>query len=163
VCKVFGVVIAADATTVNVPDTVGYAMPDEFGRFIAYIKEHTPDIGKAVLSTHVHNDLELAVANSLTAIQAGADHVECTINGIGERAGNASLEEIVMALRVRRDFWNADTRIDATQFYSTSRLIVQVTGVKNQPNGYHWRKRFRTRVRYTPVRRAYRTVRLMKL
>jgi 2-isopropylmalate synthase len=134
VCKIFGAAIAAGATTVNAPDTVGYAMPDEFGRFLAYIKEHTYGMEKATLSTHVHNDLGLAVANSLAAIQAGADQVECTVNGIGERAGNASLEEIVMALRVRKDYWNADTRINTTQLYSTSRLVTQVTGVKVQPN-----------------------------
>jgi 2-isopropylmalate synthase len=134
VCKVFGAVIAAGATTVNFPDTVGYAMPDEFGERIRYIKEHTPGIEKADLSVHCHNDLGLAVANSLAAIENGADQAECTINGIGERAGNASLEEIVMALRVRRDYLNADTRIDATQIYTASRLVTQVTGVKVQPN-----------------------------
>jgi 2-isopropylmalate synthase len=134
VCKVFGAVIAAGATTVNFPDTVGYAMPDEFGARIGYIKEHTPGIEKADLSVHCHNDLGLAVANSLAAIENGADQAECTINGIGERAGNASLEEIVMALRVRRDYLNADTRIDATQIYTASRLVTQVTGVKVQPN-----------------------------
>jgi 2-isopropylmalate synthase len=134
VCKVFGAVIDAGATTVNVPDTVGYAMPDEFGRLIAYIKAHTPSMEKAVLSTHVHNDLGLAVANSLSAIQAGADQVECTINGIGERAGNAALEEIVMALRVRKDYWDVDTGIDASQLYSVSNFVAQATGVKVQPH-----------------------------
>jgi 2-isopropylmalate synthase len=134
VCRVFGAAIAAGAVTVNFPDTVGYALPDEFGARIRYIKEHTPGIDKADLSVHCHNDLGLAVANSLAAIENGADQVECTINGIGERAGNASLEEIVMALRVRKDYVNADTRIDATQIYSVSRLISQVTGVKVQPN-----------------------------
>jgi 2-isopropylmalate synthase len=134
VCKVFGAVIDAGATTVNVPDTVGYAMPDEFGRLIAYIKEHTPCMEKAVLSTHVHNDLGLAVANSLSAIQAGADQVECTINGIGERAGNAALEEIVMALYVRKDYWDVDTGIDASQLYSVSNFVAQATGVKVQPH-----------------------------
>jgi 2-isopropylmalate synthase len=134
VCRVFGAVIAAGATTLNIPDTVGYAIPEEFGRFVRYIKEHTPAAEKAKFSVHVHNDLGLAVANSLAAIEAGADQVECTINGIGERAGNASLEEIVMALRVRRDYLKADTRIDTTQIYGTSRLVTQVTGVKVQPN-----------------------------
>jgi 2-isopropylmalate synthase len=134
VCKVFAAVIAVGATTVNAPDTVGYAMPEEFGAFVRYIKEHTNGIEKAALSTHVHNDLGLGVASSLAAIAAGADQIECTINGIGERAGNASLEEIVMALRVRNDYWNAGTRIDTTQIYPTSRLITQVTGVKVQPN-----------------------------
>ncbi|GHV29718.1 2-isopropylmalate synthase [Spirochaetia bacterium] len=134
VCRVFGAAIAAGATTLNFPDTVGYALPDEFGARIRYIKEHTPGMEKAVLSVHCHNDLGLAVANSLAAIENGADQAECTINGIGERAGNASLEEIVMGLRVRKDYVNADTRIDATQIYTASRLISQVTGVKVQPN-----------------------------
>jgi 2-isopropylmalate synthase len=134
VCGVFGTAIKAGALTVNFPDTVGYAMPGEFGERIRYIKEHTPGIEKAALSVHCHNDLGLAVANSLAAIAAGADQAECTINGIGERAGNASLEEIVMALRVRRDFLKADTRIDATQIYGASRLVSHVTGVKVPPN-----------------------------
>ncbi|MDR2313431.1 MAG: 2-isopropylmalate synthase [Spirochaetaceae bacterium] len=134
VCRVFGEAIKAGATTVNIPDTVGYAMPSEFGALVAYIKEHTPGAEKVKFSVHVHNDLGLAVANSLAAISAGADQVECTINGIGERAGNASLEEIVMALRVRKDYLKADTGIDTTQIYGTSRLVTQVTGVKVQPN-----------------------------
>jgi 2-isopropylmalate synthase len=134
VCRVFGAVIAAGAATVNFPDTVGYALPDEFGARIRYIREHTPGMDRATLSVHCHNDLGLAVANSLAAIENGADQVECTINGIGERAGNASLEEIVMGLRVRRDYLNADTGIDSTQIYAASRLVSQVTGVKVQPN-----------------------------
>ena len=134
VCKVFGAVIEAGALTVNFPDTVGYAMPAEFGERLRYIKEHTPHMEKAVLSVHCHNDLGLAVANSIAAIANGADQVECTINGIGERAGNASLEEVVMGLRVRGDFFSADTKIDSTQIYAASRLVSQVTGVKVQPN-----------------------------
>jgi 2-isopropylmalate synthase len=134
VCKVFGAVIEAGALTVNFPDTVGYAMPAEFGERVRYIKEHTPHMEKAALSVHCHNDLGLAVANSIAAIANGADQVECTVNGIGERAGNASLEEVVMGLRVRSDFFSADTRIDSTQIYSASRLVSQVTGVKVQPN-----------------------------
>ncbi|MDR2617993.1 MAG: 2-isopropylmalate synthase [Treponema sp.] len=134
VCKVFGAAIAAGAKTVNFPDTVGYAMPGEFGGRIKYIKEHTPGMEKAKLSVHCHNDLGLAVANSLAAIEAGADQAECTVNGIGERAGNASLEEIVMTLRVRKDYLKADTGIDTTQIYTASRLVSQVTGVKVQPN-----------------------------
>jgi 2-isopropylmalate synthase len=134
VCKVFGAVIEAGALTVNFPDTVGYAMPDEFAARIRYIKEHTPHIEKAVLSVHCHNDLGLAVANSIAAAAAGADQIECTINGIGERAGNASLEEVVMGIRVRKDYFAADTRIDSTQIYAASRLVSQVTGVKVQPN-----------------------------
>jgi 2-isopropylmalate synthase len=134
VCQVFGAVIGVGARTVNFPDTVGYAVPGEFGERIRYIREHTPGMEKAAFSVHCHNDLGLAVANSLAAIAAGADQVECTINGIGERAGNASLEEIVMALKVRRDMLAAETRIDTAQIYAASRLVSQVTGVKVQPN-----------------------------
>jgi len=134
VCKVFGAAIEAGALTVNFPDTVGYAMPAEFGERIRYIKEHTPNMEKAALSVHCHNDLGLAVANSIAAVANGADQVECTINGIGERAGNASLEELVMGLRVRHDFFSADTGIDSGQIYAASRLVSQVTGVKVQPN-----------------------------
>jgi 2-isopropylmalate synthase len=134
VCKVFGAAIEAGATTVNFPDTVGYALPEEFGSRIKYIREHTPHIEKAKLSVHCHNDLGLAVANSIAAVVNGADQAECTINGIGERAGNASLEEIVMALRVRKDMLDVDTKIDTTHIYSASRLVAQVTGVKVQPN-----------------------------
>ncbi|MDR1786981.1 MAG: 2-isopropylmalate synthase [Treponema sp.] len=134
VCRVFGEAIAAGALTVNFPDTVGYALPAEFAERIRYVREHTPLMAKARLSVHCHNDLGLAVANSLAAIAAGAEQAECTINGLGERAGNASLEEIVMALRVRRDILHADTRIDTTQIYAASRLVSKVTGVKVQPN-----------------------------
>ncbi|MDR1325139.1 MAG: 2-isopropylmalate synthase [Treponema sp.] len=134
VCKVFGEAIAAGASTVNFPDTVGYALPSEFAERIRYIREHTPGMEKARLSVHCHNDLGLAVANSLAALGAGAEQLECTINGIGERAGNASLEELVMALRVRKDFWAVNTNIDTAQIYATSRLVSQVTGVKVQPN-----------------------------
>ena len=134
VCRVFGAAIAAGASTVNFPDTVGYAMPEEFGNRVRYIKEHTPGMDKARLSVHCHNDLGLAVANSLAAIRNGADQVECTINGLGERAGNASLEEIAMSLRVRKDLFDADIRLDTAQIYATSRLVSQVTGVKVQPN-----------------------------
>ncbi|MDR1363304.1 MAG: 2-isopropylmalate synthase [Spirochaetaceae bacterium] len=134
VCKVFSAVIAAGASTVNFPDTVGYAMPQEFGARVRYIISHTTGMEKALLSVHCHNDLGLAVANSLAAIEAGAGQAECTINGIGERAGNASLEEIVMALRVRKDYYNVDTRIESAQIYPASRLVSQVTGVKVQPN-----------------------------
>ncbi|GBU28333.1 2-isopropylmalate synthase [Treponema sp. R8-4-B8] len=134
VCKVFGAAIEAGALTVNFPDTVGYAMPAEFGERVRYIKEHTPHMEKAALSVHCHNDLGLAVANSIAAVANGADQVECTINGIGERAGNASLEELVMSLRVRHDLFSADTGIDSSQIYAASRLVSQVTGVKVQPN-----------------------------
>src|SRR5690606_1376475 len=102
-CRVFGAAIAAGATTINVPDTVGYTTPQEFERLIRYIRENTPGIDDVIISVHCHNDLGMAVANSLAAVQAGAQQVECTINGLGERAGNAALEEIVMALRTRAD------------------------------------------------------------
>jgi len=134
ICRVFAEAIAAGALTVNFPDTVGYAAPDEFERRIRYVKEHTPGMEKALLSAHCHNDLGLAVANSIAAVAGGASQIECTVNGIGERAGNASLEEIVMSLKVREDHFNARTRIDTTQIYSISRLVAQVTGVKLQPN-----------------------------
>lgn len=134
VCKVFGAAIKEGATTVNFPDTVGYAVPLEFGERIRYVKEHTSGMDKACLSVHCHNDLGLAVANSIAAVANGAQQVECTINGIGERAGNASLEEFVMGLKVRGDYFSADTKIDTTQIYSVSRLVAQVTGVKLQPN-----------------------------
>jgi 2-isopropylmalate synthase len=134
VCKVFAAVIAAGAKTVNFPDTVGYAIPAEFGARVRYVMANTAGMEKALLSVHCHNDLGLATANSLAAIEAGAGQAECTVNGIGERAGNASLEEIVMALRVRKDYFGADTRIDSTQIYPVSRLVSQVTGVKTQPN-----------------------------
>jgi len=133
-CKVFSEVIDAGAVTINVPDTVGYTVPEEFGRLIRYIREHVPNISNAVISVHCHNDLGLAVANSIAAIQNGARQVECTINGIGERAGNASLEEIAMILRVRKDVFPADTRIVSEKIYPTSRLITAITGVSVQPN-----------------------------
>jgi len=134
VCQILEAVINAGVTTVNIPDTVGYAMPEEFGNLIQGIIASVPNIGKAVLSVHCHNDLGLAVANSLEAIRRGARQVECTINGIGERAGNASLEEIVMALKTRLDFFDLSTNIDATQIYRTSRLVSELTGFSIQPN-----------------------------
>ncbi len=133
-CSVFTAVIKAGAVTVNVPDTVGYAVPNEFGGLIRYIREHVPNISKAVISVHCHNDLGLAVANSVAAIQNGARQVECTINGIGERAGNASLEEIAMILRTRKSIMPADTRIVSERIYPASRLITSITGVSVQPN-----------------------------
>ena len=133
-CDVLEAVIDAGARTINIPDTVGYAIPEEwFGR-IMKIRERVRNSAKAVLSVHCHNDLGQAVANSLTAIRAGARQVECTINGIGERAGNASLEEIVMALRTRRDFFEIDTQIRSEEIFKTSRLLSHITGVHVQPN-----------------------------
>ena len=127
-------VIKAGATTLNIPDTVGYAIPQEFGALIEGIFKNVPNISKAVVSVHCHNDLGLAVANSLEAIRRGARQIECTINGIGERAGNASLEEIVMALKTRSDFYHLSTNIDTTQIYKTSRLVSELTGFAVQPN-----------------------------
>lgn len=132
--QVIEAVIRAGATTVNIPDTVGFAIPDEFGRLIQGIVEHVPSIERARISVHCHNDLGLSVPNSLAAIKHGASQVECTINGIGERAGNASLEEIVMALKVRPDFYQATTAIDTRQIYKTSRLVSSLTGLTVQPN-----------------------------
>jgi len=127
-------VIDAGATTVNIPDTVGYATPDEFGGLIEGIFHNVPNINRAVISVHCHNDLGLAVANSLEALSRGARQLECTINGIGERAGNASLEEIVMAIKTRQDFFNLTTGIDTRQIYKTSRLVSELTGFPVQPN-----------------------------
>jgi 2-isopropylmalate synthase len=134
VYQILEVVIKAGATTVNIPDTVGYATPWEFGKLIQGIRDNVPNIEKAVVSVHCHDDLGLAVANSLEAIRAGARQVECTINGIGERAGNASMEEIVMALKTRRDFFKLSTNIDTPQIYRTSRLVSELTGFPVQPN-----------------------------
>lgn len=133
-CRVLEAVIQVGARTVNIPDTVGYAIPQEFGELIEYIKNKVPNIDKAVISVHCHNDLGLAVANSLTAILKGAGQVECTINGIGERAGNAAMEEIVMALKTRPKYFEADTRIVTQEIYKTSRLVSKITGMVVQPN-----------------------------
>jgi 2-isopropylmalate synthase len=127
-------VIDAGATTVNVPDTVGYAMPPQFGDLIDGVFKNVPNIGKAIVSIHCHNDLGLAVANSLEAIKRGARQVEGTINGIGERAGNAALEEIIMGIKTRSDFFNLKTTVDTTQIYPTSRLVSELTGFAVQPN-----------------------------
>lgn len=134
-CQVVEAVIEAGATTVNIPDTVGYAIPQEFGEMIKTLVNRVPNVNKAVLSVHCHNDLGLASANSLAAIAAGASQVECTINGIGERAGNAALEEIVMALNTRRDvFGDVYTDVNAKELYRTSRLVSDVTGLGVQAN-----------------------------
>jgi len=127
-------VIKAGATTVNIPDTVGYATPVEYGQLIADIKNNVPNINKAIISTHCHDDLGLSVANSLSAIKNGARQVECTINGIGERAGNASMEEIVMALRTRADFYQCTTGINTKEIYRASRLVSKATGFVVPPN-----------------------------
>ncbi len=133
-CRIVEAVIEAGATTVNIPDTVGYAIPSEFGGLIRTIRERVSNIDKAVISVHCHNDLGLAVANSLAAVENGAGQVECTVNGIGERAGNASLEEIVMAIRTRRDILDYETGVVTENIYPTSRLITHITGMVVQPN-----------------------------
>ncbi len=133
-CRVLEAVIEAGATTLNIPDTVGYTMPEQFGSLVRTLRERIPNSGKAVFSVHCHNDLGLAVANSLSAIMNGARQVECTINGLGERAGNASLEEIVMAVRTRQDFFPCDTRIETTHIVPASKLVSGITGFPVQPN-----------------------------
>ncbi len=133
-CRVFEAAIAAGATTVNLPDTVGYAIPGEFAELVRHIKQHTPNIDKAVLSVHCHDDLGLATANTLAAIHNGARQAEVTINGIGERAGNTSLEEVVMALHTRANFLKSGTRIKTEYIYPTSRLVSMITGLLVQPN-----------------------------
>ncbi len=133
-CRVLEAVIEAGARTVNIPDTVGYNIPNQFGGLIAELIERVPNADKAVFSIHCHNDLGLAVANSLAAVMSGARQVECTINGLGERAGNASLEEIVMGVRTRQDVFHCDTRIDTTQIVPASRLVSSITGFAVQPN-----------------------------
>ena len=133
-CKVVEEVIKAGATTINIPDTVGYGVPWEFGARIKNLFDRVPNIDKAVISCHCHNDLGLAVANSLEAIRNGARQVECTINGIGERAGNASLEEIVMALRTRKDLLDFETGINTEEIYRSSKLLTSIIGIPVQPN-----------------------------
>lgn len=133
-CEVVEAVIEAGASTVNIPDTVGYSIPIEFGAMIKAIRDRVKNIDKAVISVHCHNDLGLAVANSLSAVINGAGQIECTINGIGERAGNCSLEEVVMALRTRRDIFNADTGINTEEIIRSSKLVTKITGISVQPN-----------------------------
>ena len=133
-CRVFEAVIDAGAKTVNFPDTVGYAIPGDFGRMIKYLVENTPNMHKAVLSVHCHNDLGLATANVLEAILNGARQVECTINGIGERAGNTAMEEVVMSIKTRQDIIPFSTNIVTEQIMATSRMVSSLTGMKVQPN-----------------------------
>ncbi|MCU0571432.1 MAG: 2-isopropylmalate synthase [Syntrophobacteraceae bacterium] len=133
-CRVIDAVIANGATVVNVPDTVGYATPDEFGDLIRRLREGVPALDKVTLSVHCHNDLGLAVANSLSAVRNGAQQVECTINGVGERAGNASLEEIVMAIKTRHAVYQAHTDIKTTEIYRTSRMVSRLMNIPVQPN-----------------------------
>jgi len=133
-CEVVEAVVDAGASTVNIPDTVGYSIPAEFGAVIKAIHERVRNINKTVIAVHCHNDLGLATSNSLSAVQNGAGQIECTINGIGERAGNCSMEEVVMALRTRRDLFNADTRIRTEEIMRTSKLVTKITGISVQPN-----------------------------
>ena len=128
--EVVSAAIEAGATTVNIPDTVGYTVPDEFDRVFRYLKENVKNIEKITLSVHCHDDLGMAVANSLAAVKAGARQIECTINGIGERAGNCSLEEIVMAIKTRKEHFNVDTNIKSEKLYPTSRMVASVTGIQ---------------------------------
>lgn len=133
-CKIYGAAIKAGATVINIPDTVGYALPSEFYELVRYIIENVPGIDDIIVSVHCHNDLGLATANSLAAIEAGATQVECTVNGLGERAGNASLEEIVMIIDTRKDRLDTYTDINLSEIARTSRLVSRLTGVQIQPN-----------------------------
>ena len=134
-CRVLEAVIAEGATTINIPDTVGYAVPELYGQFIRNLRERIPNSDKAIWSVHCHNDLGMAVANSLAGVKlGGARQVECTINGLGERAGNCSLEEVVMAVKTRRDYFNLDLGIDTSQIVPASRMVAQTTGFVVQPN-----------------------------
>jgi len=133
-CEVVAVALEEGATVINIPDTVGYTVPGEYAEILRTLRRKVPALERAVLSVHCHNDLGLGVANSLAAIEAGARQIECTINGIGERAGNASLEEVVMALRVRHEKLGFDTRIATPELYRTSQLLSNITGVQCQPN-----------------------------
>ena len=127
-CKILESVIKCGAKTINIPDTVGYTMPEQFYNLIHDLISKIPNSDKVIWSVHCHNDLGFAVANSLAAVKAGARQIECTINGLGERAGNAALEEIVMAVRTRKDFYNCDTRIDSKFIVPTSKLVSSITG-----------------------------------
>jgi len=133
-CRIIEATIDAGAGTINIPDTVGYTLPEHFGHLIAQLRERIPNSDKAIFSVHCHNDLGLSVANSLAAVMNGARQVECTINGLGERAGNAALEEVVMAVRTRQDVFPCHTDIDTTQIVNCSRLVSSITGFPVQPN-----------------------------
>ncbi|SMC21318.1 2-isopropylmalate synthase [Desulfacinum hydrothermale DSM 13146] len=133
-CRVIEACIQAGATVINVPDTVGYALPEQYGELIRNLREKVPALDKVILSVHCHNDLGLAVANSLAAVRNGAEQVECTINGVGERAGNASLEEIVMAIRTRESFFDAHTTLNTKEIYRTSRMVSRLMNIPVQPN-----------------------------
>lgn len=134
IVEVLTAAIEAGATTLNIPDTVGYCVPEQFGGCIEYVKKNTPGIENCIISVHCHNDLGHAVANSIAGVRAGARQVECTINGIGERAGNTSLEEVVMMLHTRRDYFGLETNIKSSEIFRTSRMLSRITGIKVQPN-----------------------------
>ncbi len=133
-CQIVEAVIAEGATVVNIPDTVGYAIPDDYGRIIRSLMERVPNINKAIISAHCHNDLGMAVANSLAAVMNGARQIECTVNGVGERAGNASLEEIAMAIRTRSEALKVHTNINTEEIYKSSKMLVSLTGMHIQRN-----------------------------
>jgi len=133
-CRIIEAAIKAGATTINIPDTVGYNMPHEYAARLKTVIERVPNADQAIFSTHCHNDLGLAVSNALAGIRNGARQVECTINGIGERAGNTAMEEVVMALQTRKDIYGLYTKINTDQIYKTSRLLTQITGIPVQPN-----------------------------
>ena len=151
ICRIVEAAINAGATTVNIPDTVGFCLPNQFGNIIAEVRNRVPNIDKAVISVHCHNDLGMATANSLTAVQNGARQIECTINGIGERAGNTSLEEVVMAMKVRQEFMGVDTRINTQEIHRVSQMVSQLCNMPIQPNKSDCRfKCFRSFIRYSP-------------
>ncbi len=153
--QVVEAVIEAGATTVNIPDTVGYTVPDEFAELFRYLRKNVRGIDKIRLSVHCHDDLGMAVANSLTAVVAGARQIECTINGIGERAGNCSLEEVVMALKTRDAFFNLETGINTTRLYPTSSTAVEHRGrADSAQQGGRRRERVRPRIGHSPARHA---------
>jgi 2-isopropylmalate synthase len=133
-CRIIEAVINEGATTINIPDTVGYAVPEQYGALLRSLRERIPNAHRAVWSVHCHNDLGMAVANSLAGVLNGVRQIECTINGLGERAGNTALEEVVMALRTRKDIFGVETRIDASQIVASSRLVSNITGFPVQPN-----------------------------
>ena len=133
-CRIIEAVIDEGATTINIPDTVGYALPEQYGALLRSLRERIPNAHRAVWSVHCHNDLGMAVANSLAGVRNGVRQIECTINGLGERAGNTALEEVVMALRTRKDVFGVETRLDTTQIVPSSRLVSNITGFPVQPN-----------------------------
>lgn len=134
ICRIVEAAINAGATTINIPDTVGYTLPSQFGNIIHQVMNRVPNIDKAIISVHCHNDLGMATANSLTAVQNGARQIECTINGIGERAGNCSLEEVVMALKTRQDLFSVDTRVNTKEIHRVSQMVSQICNMPIQPN-----------------------------